>query len=105
MSLVSPRDWVRRSCRTFEKCAAPGTSAAPARSMVTSPWPSSRLIIPEIFDRANRCSGVASMATTPPSRVGLRPARSSSVARRTNSANPAGSPESGPSNSPTSPTK
>ena len=105
ISLVSPRAWVRRSWSTWEKCAAPGTSAAPARSIVTSPWPSSRLIIPEILDSASRCSGVASMPTTPASRAGLRPVRTSSATRRTMSAKPAGSPESGPSSSETRPTK
>ena len=33
ISLVSPFAWVRRSCSTWEKCAAPGTSAAPP-----GPW-------------------------------------------------------------------
>ena len=45
------------------------------------------------------------MPMTPPSRVNLRPERRSSVTRRASSAKPAGSPESGPSSSLTSPTK
>ena len=81
ISLARPRAWVRRWCSTREKCAAPGTSPAPARSIVTSPWPSSRLIIPEILDSARRCSGVASIPTTPASRAGLRPLRSSVATR------------------------
>ena len=55
--------------------------------------------MPEIFDSASRCSGVASMPTMPASASGLRPARTSVATRLSISAKPDGSPESGPSSS------
>ena len=63
-------------------------AAAPARSMVTSPWPSSRLISAWIRCRPSSCSGVATRPSAPLSRSGFRPARISSVIRRRASAQP-----------------
>ena len=54
----------------------------PARSMVTSPCPSSRLIIPLIDRSTSPCSGLARSATRPPSSRGLRPSRELSTQRR-----------------------
>src|ERR671910_689800 len=42
--------WRRRSLSAREKRGAEGTWPRPARSIVTSPWPSSRLIIPPMRD-------------------------------------------------------
>ena len=50
--------------------------------MVTSPWPSSRLISPCTCWSTACCSGVASRATRPPSSSGLRPARLDGPAQR-----------------------
>ena len=58
-----------------------GIRSAPARSMVTSPWPSSRLISPPIWSSTSRWAGLASSATSPPSSSGLRPWRRSSSTR------------------------
>ncbi len=48
-------------------------AAAPARSMVTSPWPSSRLISAWIRWSPSSCSGVATRPRAPLSRSGIPP--------------------------------
>ena len=57
----------RRADSTEEKRLAASTRPAPARSIVTSPWPSSRAIIPPISLSVARCSGEATRASIPPS--------------------------------------
>ena len=87
------RPWacLRRARSTWEKWAALGMSAAPARSMVTSPWPSSRLISAWIRWRPSSCSGVATRPMAPLSSSGFRPARISSVIRLSEAASRPGS--------------
>ena len=65
------------------EAGGPGIAPAPARSMVTSPWPSSRLISAWIRWIAADWSGVATRPSMPESLSGLRPALTSSAARRT----------------------
>ena len=57
----------RRAESVEAKRSAARTRPAPARSIVTSPWPSSRAIIPPISFSVARCSGEATRASIPPS--------------------------------------
>ena len=75
----------------------PGTRPRPARSMVTSPWPSSRLISPLILASTSSLFGRGDQAEDAGRRSsGLRPARTS--ARRADDlGEAAGSARHGPS--------
>ena len=68
---------------TMDRAGQGYVPSAPARSMVTSPWPSSRLISPPMCSISSRCDVLVNSAAMPPSSRGLRPLRTSSDARTT----------------------
>ena len=81
----------RRSRRTRANISASGTASWPARSMVMSPCPSSRLIMAWMRLITSSCSGGATSPSIPASSRGFFPARTAAAARRSASAKRRGS--------------
>src|SRR5205085_6028404 len=78
---AGPRTCRRRSRSTLLKRSALGIRAAPARAMVTSPWPSSRLIRPCTLLSTACCSVPMTSPGSPPSDRGVRPMGPSAAVR------------------------